>query len=106
MVETSSLQERVELPGFILNHKVKEYLCRGHIFLNCSLSEAFCIAILEAAFSGLLVVSTKVGGVPEVLPEEMAILAEPNPHAMIEAMERAMKIAHQWPKPEQHDKLR
>lgn len=36
--------------------------------LHCysSLTEAFCIAILEAASCGLLTVSTRVGGVPEV----------------------------------------
>jgi len=33
---------------------------RGHILLNTSLTEAFCIAILEAVACGLLVVSTKV----------------------------------------------
>lgn len=32
---------------------------------NISL-ESFCIALLEAASCGLFVVSTKVGGVPEV----------------------------------------
>lgn len=39
---------------------------RGHVFLNASLTEAFCIAVVEAAACGLLVVSTRVGGVPEV----------------------------------------
>lgn len=43
-------------------------LTRGHIFLNTSLTEAFGLAILEAACAGLYVVSTRVGGVPEVLP--------------------------------------
>ena len=33
--------------------------------LDSSLTEAFCIAILEAASCGLLTVSTRVGGVPE-----------------------------------------
>lgn len=39
---------------------------QGHIFVNASLTEAFCMAIVEAASAGLLVVSTRVGGVPEV----------------------------------------
>ena len=33
--------------------------------IGSSLTEAFCIAILEAASCGLLTVSTRVGGVPE-----------------------------------------
>jgi len=41
---------------------------RGQVFLNASLTEAFCMAIVEAAAAGLLVVSTAVGGVPEVCP--------------------------------------
>ncbi len=56
-----------------------QVLVRGHIFLNCSLTEAFCIAILEAACCGLFCVSTRVGGVPEVLPMDFIRLAEPNP---------------------------
>lgn len=51
---------------------------RGQIFLNTSLTEAFGIAILEAATAGLLVVSTRVGGVPEILPEDMIVFAQPD----------------------------
>ena len=38
---------------------------QGDIFINASLTEAFCCAIVEAASVGLLVVSTSVGGAPE-----------------------------------------
>jgi len=41
---------------------------QGDVFINASLTEAFCCAIVEAASAGLLVVSTAVGGVPEVRP--------------------------------------
>lgn len=41
-------------------------MVQGQIFLNASLTEAFCMAIVEAAAAGLLVVATNVGGVPEV----------------------------------------
>lgn len=51
---------------------------RGSIFLNTSLTEAFGIAILEAACAGLYVVSTRVGGVPEILPEDMISFANPD----------------------------
>jgi phosphatidylinositol glycan class A protein len=57
-------------------------LVRGQIFLNTSLTEAFCIGIVEAACAGLLVVSTKVGGVPEVLPRHMIIFSKPEEDGM------------------------
>lgn len=44
---------------------------RGQIYLNTSLTEAFGISIIEAAAAGLFVVATKVGGVPEILPDDM-----------------------------------
>ena len=44
----------------------RERQVRGQIFLNASLTEAFCMAIVEAAAAGLCLVSTNVGGIPEV----------------------------------------
>ena len=46
--------------------------------MNTSLTEAFGIAILEAACAGLYVVSTRVGGIPEILPEDMISFANPD----------------------------
>lgn len=48
----------------------------GHIFLNASLTEAYCMAIVEAASCGLQVVSTRVGGIPEVLPPDLIHLTD------------------------------
>lgn len=98
--ERENLHERVSLLGSLEQSQVHGTLLRGHIFLNTSLTEAYCMAIVEAASCGywnlncntypvnqlktlflvlsLQVVSTKVGGVPEVLPPEMIWLAEPN----------------------------
>lgn len=46
--------------------------------MNTSLTEAFGIAIVEAACAGLYLVSTRVGGVPEILPEDMISFANPD----------------------------
>lgn len=51
---------------------------QGHIFLNMALTDSFCIAIVEAASCGLRVVTTNVGGIPEVLPPHLVKLANPN----------------------------
>lgn len=75
MIERHNLADRVEMLGALKHTEVRGVLTRGQIFLNCSLTEAFCIAIIEAASCGLLAVSTRVGGVPEVLPSNMLLLA-------------------------------
>lgn len=43
---------RVSLLGPLPHAAVPGVLARGHIFLNTSLTEAFCIAICEAVCSG------------------------------------------------------
>lgn len=91
MVERERLQERVQFLGSIPHAQVRHVLVQGHIFLNCSLTESFCIAILEAASCGLLVVSTNVGGVPEVLPDDMIVLANPNVADMVEKIKIAVE---------------
>lgn len=67
-------------------------MVRGEIFLNTSLTEAFCMAIVEAASCGLLVVSTKVGGVPEVLPQHMIILAQPDEDHLTMKLTEAIEL--------------
>lgn len=79
MRERFRLHERVRMIGAVPAEQVRSVLIRGQIFLNTSLTEAFCMAIVEAAACGLYVVSTQVGGIPEVLPEHMITLAEPGP---------------------------
>ncbi|GAB4820808.1 hypothetical protein N2152v2_007854 [Parachlorella kessleri] len=79
----------------MLDPRVRELLVQGHIFINASLTEAFCMAIVEAAAAGLLVVSTRVGGVPEVLPEDILILADPSPEGLIEGVRFALRRVHQ-----------
>jgi len=90
MLEREQLQDRVECLGALSHDQVPHVLARGHLFVNCSLTESFCIAILEAACSGLFVVSTNVGGVPEVLPDDMIYLAEPSVKSLVEQLSKAI----------------
>lgn len=66
MIKQEGLQGQVTLVGAVPHERARDFLLSGQIFVNASLTEAFCMAIVEAASVGLLVVSTKVGGVPEV----------------------------------------
>jgi len=102
MRERYRLEDRVELLGAVPHTSVRDVLCRGDIFLNVSLTEAFCMAIVEAACCGLLVVSTSVGGVPEVLPEHMTILATPDAPDILDALQRALHRYKQVDARKQH----
>jgi phosphatidylinositol glycan class A protein len=77
MIETNVLQDRVEMLGPIRHEDVRDVMIRGHIYLHPSLTEAFGTVIVEAASCGLYVVSTQVGGIPEVLPNHMTRFAKP-----------------------------
>ncbi|ETW28700.1 hypothetical protein PFFCH_03829 [Plasmodium falciparum FCH/4] len=92
MREKYHLHNSVVLLGKVKQENVKNILQTGHIFLNTSLTEAFCIAIIEAASCGLLVISTDVGGISEVLPHDMMILAKPNHIELCKAVDKALKI--------------
>lgn len=92
MREMHFLQDRITLLGPVAHRDVPSVLRQGSIFLNTSLTEAFGIAILEAACAGLHVVSTRVGGVPEILPEDMISFAAPTADDVCRAMSEA--IAH------------
>ena len=90
-------------------HLACQVLARGSIFLNTSLTESFGIAILEAACAGLYVVATRVGGVPEILPEDMISFANPDedgalsypnhPKASELRLTHAQMLYERWQKP-------
>ncbi|KAF5318859.1 hypothetical protein D9619_010896 [Psilocybe cf. subviscida] len=102
MREKYLLQDRIELLGPIRHKDVLSVLSRGSIFMNTSLTEAFGIAILEAACAGLYVMSTRVGGVPEILPEDMISFAKPEEDDVIRAISEAIDIVQKG----KHDPMR
>ncbi|MEQ2182553.1 hypothetical protein GOODEAATRI_023477, partial [Goodea atripinnis] len=80
----------VRLLGALEHKDVRGVLVQGHIFLNTSLTEAFCMAIVEGASCGLQVVSTRVGGIPEVLPEDLITLCEPTVFSLCTGLEKVI----------------
>jgi phosphatidylinositol glycan class A protein len=91
MVDAIGLKDRVKLTGFLQHQKVRDVMIQGQIYLNTSLTESFCIAIVEAASAGLYTIATDVGGVGEVLPEYMVKLVQPNKESIIKAIKDTIK---------------
>ncbi|KAF6775778.1 hypothetical protein AHF37_04747 [Paragonimus kellicotti] len=90
--ERHQLHSRVELLGALAPEQVRGVLVQGDIFLNTSLTDAFCIAIIEAASCGLLIVSTAVGGVPEVLPNEFIRLVPARASDLAKCVSEAIRV--------------
>ncbi|XP_037091528.1 N-acetylglucosaminyl-phosphatidylinositol biosynthetic protein-like isoform X2 [Pollicipes pollicipes] len=88
--EKHHLADRVTFLGELKHSDVRDVLVQGDIYINCSLTEAFCIAIVEAASCGLQVVSTSVGGVPEVLPPDLIWLTEPTAQSLLSGLDAAV----------------
>ncbi|XP_056648799.1 phosphatidylinositol N-acetylglucosaminyltransferase subunit A isoform X2 [Diorhabda sublineata] len=88
--ERRGLQDRVTLLGSLEHSQVRNVLVKGDIFLNTSLTEAYCMAIVEAASCGLKVVSTRVGGIPEVLPDSLIYLTDATVPSLMKGMEDAI----------------
>jgi phosphatidylinositol glycan class A protein len=90
MLESHVLQDRVSLLGPVRHEEVRDVMVRGHIYLHPSLTEAFGTVIVEAASCGLFVVTTRVGGIPEVLPPRMTGFAEPDVDSLVAATSKAI----------------
>mmetsp|Transcript_83047 Transcript_83047/g.221901 ORF Transcript_83047/g.221901 Transcript_83047/m.221901 type:complete len:427 (+) Transcript_83047:74-1354(+) len=95
MIDAHSLHDRVFLLGMLPHDQVREVLKTAHVFVNCSLTEAFCIAIVEAACAGCQVVATDVGGVHEVLPPDILHLAPASSAGLAGEVLRATDVCRQ-----------
>lgn len=91
MIERNVLQDRVLMIGPVRHEEVRDVMVQGHIYLCPSLTEAFGTVIVEAASCGLYVVATRVGGIPEVLPNHMIEFAAPEEDEIVEATGRAIE---------------
>lgn len=86
IVASRGLVDKVWMPG--ARSDIADVIRRFSIFVLPSLSEATPVVILEAMASGLPVVATRVGGVPElVLENETGLLVAPlDPGAFADAI--------------------
>jgi sugar transferase (PEP-CTERM/EpsH1 system associated) len=86
-VEAAGLQEAVWLPG--ARNDIPELLRSFDVFALSSIAEGTPVALLEAMASGVPVVSTRVGGVPELVAEHQTglLAAARDPQALAAALE-------------------
>lgn len=88
LAEALELRDHVEFAGFVTGPRKRDLFDEHDIFLNTNLVDNAPVTVLEAAASGLVVVSTAVGGVPDLLPDGRAARLVPpsTPRAMADAV--------------------
>jgi|WetSurMetagenome_2_1015567.scaffolds.fasta_scaffold65965_2 glycosyltransferase involved in cell wall biosynthesis len=90
--EELRLEGHIEYAGLVKKADVPTWLDRGDIFINTTNFDNTPISVIEAMACGLCVVSTNVGGIPDLLEDGRdALLVPPNdPTAMTEALRRIL----------------
>lgn len=83
----NNLNEYITLVGF--KNDVRSYLLESDIYISSSTDESFGLSIVEAMMMGLPIISSSVGGIPEIIPSEDYGLLYHNP---IDEIELAITI--------------
>ncbi len=77
--------------GSVNNDTVAELMSACDVFVLPSYSEGMPTVLVEAGASGIPIIATSVGGIPELLADDCGIMVEPgNPNALRCALERVL----------------
>lgn len=71
-VNRLGIQDRIIFHGELPRTEVKRKLMSADIYFQPSLSEALSLSIIEASFYGLPIVSSNIGGIPEVVMNKIS----------------------------------
>ena len=69
MAEQMGLSDSVTFTGYIVGKEKEELFRKASIYCMCSYEEGFPMVVLEAWANGICVVTTPVGGLPDVLED-------------------------------------
>lgn len=88
LVLSLGLVDKVSFRGLKLREEVAEFMRQADIFVLSSLWENLPCVAIEAMASGLPIVATIVGGIPEIIDDKIGVLVPPNDSkSLAEALE-------------------
>jgi glycosyltransferase involved in cell wall biosynthesis len=80
--QSLGIESRVRFAGRM---PIRAALAKGDVLVVPSRNESFPYVVLEGAAAGRIVIASRVGGIPEILPEEFCV-SEVTPAAFVEAL--------------------
>lgn len=75
MADAMGLADTVSFTGYVTGKEREEYFRKASIYCMCSYEEGFPMVVLESWMYGISVVTTPVGGLPDVIDEGKNCLA-------------------------------
>ncbi|MEM2057251.1 MAG: glycosyltransferase [Thermoproteota archaeon] len=97
IVENLEIGERVVFLGFQPQEQVRSWLQRAKVLILPSLEEGQGVVLLEAMACGTPVIASQVGGIPEIVTDEVGVLVPPaDPIALAEAIVSILSNSHWW----------
>lgn len=97
LVRRRGLADLVTFHGWVPKDEVPRLLRAADFFVLTSRYDSNPCAVIEALASGLPVVATAVGGIPDLVGDGMGLLAEPqDPESIARRIATALDEEHRW----------
>jgi len=104
LAQRLGIRDKVEFTGFLSQEELREIYSKSHLFLHPSRTteakdqEGVPNAMLEAMATGLPVVATRHGGIPEAVPDGEAgiLVPERSPDQLAAAIEKVLSDRETW----------
>ena len=94
VAEAVGVRNKVRFLGYVSYDRLPRLYGASDVFVLPSVSEAFGIVLLEAMASGVPVIGTRVGGIPEII-DGCGLLVPPNdPSALADAINSVINNQH------------
>lgn len=77
IINRYNLKDIIEYKGFVSGDEKRRLLGNTDIYFQPSYFEAFGISILEAMSYGAVIISTNIGGIPEIVDSSVGLLVSP-----------------------------
>jgi glycosyltransferase involved in cell wall biosynthesis len=88
--EALGLQSRVTFVGGVSQQELARYMAQGRAMVLASLSEGLPRVVVEGMMSGLVVIATRVSGIPEVIEDGVTgyLIPPEQPEVLADALRR------------------
>lgn len=81
-IENFGLSEKIRWKGMLSDEQLDEHYRNAHLYVHLASQEGFGLTVLEALATGVPVVGTRVGAIPEMIKHGSGYIVDPNPESI------------------------